>query len=595
MKSGVKRTLIITAAVASVAAGVIAFRARSGDGNAVVRYETQPAVRGDVRSFVTATGVLQPWKIVDVKPDVGGRINKLAVDLGDHVKAGQLIALIDPTDTQSAAQQANADLGAAVAKRDQAIASEGWQQATAGAHVAAAEQSLQTALAKEAQAKVAMQAQPGLTNSAINQAQAELASAKRQVELASQNKSQLQQELEQLKDVTLPMNSETARNDLSQSQANMQTMTAEYNRNRELLAQGYIAKADVETAYAKLATAQSAQRSAEQRQKTVERDNTLQIQQMNSRIAQAQSQIETEQQKVKQSEAALKSAQQNGVQDQLKQRDYQAAQSAAKQARAELEAARAELRQIVVKQKDVVAAQSEIVKNQAAAKQAATNLNYTRVLAPRDGIVVTKSVEEGTVVPSSRQAFGSTSAMVQIGDVSHLWVVCKVDETDIRHIHEGQSVLVHMDAYPGEEFAAKVIRVDPQAIIDQNVTMIPVTVELTAADARFKPGMNASCQFVTGEAHAVLTVPSQAVRPGKKDGYSVQTLVNGKPQRVRVEVGILGKDTTEIRSGLEEGQQVVTHVIQPQQPKSAATNNPFAPAGGGRGGAGGGGGGRRAR
>ena len=59
-------------------------------------------------------------------------------------------------------------------------------------------------------------------------------------------------------------------------------------------------------------------------------------------------------------------------------------------------------------------------------------------MAPRDGVVITKNVEEGTVVPSSRASIGSTNALLQIGDVSRLWVVTKVDETDIAQVKNGR-------------------------------------------------------------------------------------------------------------------------------------------------------------
>ncbi len=151
-----------------VAGGLFSVAHTAGaGGKEAAPYVTAPVSRGDVRAFVSATGVLQAWKVADVKSDVSGRIDKLAVDLGDHVRAGQLIALIDPTDTRTAAVQARADLDAAVAKRAQAVTDEDRERATARAHIAGAERAVQEARAKALQAKATMEAQPALTRASI--------------------------------------------------------------------------------------------------------------------------------------------------------------------------------------------------------------------------------------------------------------------------------------------------------------------------------------------------------------------------------------------------------------------------------------------
>lgn len=81
---------------------------------------TAEVERGTVTASVSANGVLQPLTTVEVKSNVGGQIIELAVDEGDEVSAGQLIARIDPTDTQTAYEQSQADLAAAVSKVRQA-------------------------------------------------------------------------------------------------------------------------------------------------------------------------------------------------------------------------------------------------------------------------------------------------------------------------------------------------------------------------------------------------------------------------------------------------------------------------------------------
>jgi HlyD family secretion protein len=122
---------------------------------------------------------------------------------------------------------------------------------------------------------------------------------------------------------------------------------------------------------------------------------------------------------------------------------------------------------------------------------------------------------------------------------------------------------VTLDAYPSEIFEGTVTRIDPQAVVEQNVTVVYVRVEIENPDARLKPGMNATCEFVVDRKEDVLMVPSEAVK--EQDGkYYVQVMEGGKPVRRDVEIGLEGNDTTEIVSGLQEGVEVVTQIIQPQ-------------------------------
>lgn len=600
MKLLVKRLVILLLVLGVAGGGYAMFGKNKKSKKDEVTYEYGTVGRGDVRSFVTATGVIQPWKIVDVKSNVAGRIDRFGpenpadpngkrIDLGSRVKEGQLIAMIDPTDTKTAFDQASADLKSAEARKAQAIINLKQQKAQTRARVAAAKQAVAAAKARLASADESRKVQPLLTDSAISQAKANLSSAQKAVAQAQQSKEQLEQQLKQLREVTIPLNIETVESNLEQAKANLQTADAEYQRQRNLQGMGYVALSDVQTAYARMATNKAAVRTAEQRKQTLRKENDLQVKELQARIDEAAARIEAQSAGVEQAQAALKIAQSNAVQNVIQVRAYEAAQAALDQAMQDEKAAEAELNQIQFREREIETADAQIVRGKAAVDQAKTNLGYTEIRAPRTGIVITKSVEEGTVVPSSRASIGSTNALLQIGDVSRLWVVCDVDETDIGQVTVGQKVTVKVDAYPSLLIDGKVIRIDPQAKVEQNVTLIPVTVEIAEPDPRFLPGMNATCEFIVDEVTNVVTVPNEALK--ESDGiYKVQVKTGGKPKEVEVEVGLAGPDVTEIRSGLNEGEEVVTRTIEPEK---AEANNPFNPFGGmGRGGRGGGGGGR---
>lgn len=508
-KANSRRRLVIGSLIALVLiAAFVGIRRSRTAGPEGTTYEFGTVERGDIKTTVSATGTVQPWKVVDVKSDVAGRIVNLAVDLGDNVQDGQLIAVIDPTDTRVAVEQATANLN--------------------------------QARARERQARETARVQPKITRDTIRQAESALEAAEKTLAQSRQSKTYQQQQLAELKDVTIPQSVEDARSDLEQARANVEAQQAEYNRQQELLEKGYSAKSEVEAAYARLATLQAALRTAQQRQNTLERQNSLAVKQLESQIAQTDATIQGNQARVKQQQAALEVARENSYQD-------------------------------TVREQDVVAARAQVTNTQAQLTQAATNLNYTRIVAPRSGVVLVKNVEQGTVVPSSRGSIGSTNALLQLGDMSRVWIVCQVDETDIGHVKVGQQTTVRVDAYPDNPQSGRVIRIDPQAVLEQNVTTIPVTVELTEPDPRFKPGMNAECEFVIAEVNDVLTVPSEALK-GSPGEFAVDVLDDGEVVSVPVKTGLMGDDLTEVVSGLKPGQEVITRIIEPEDD---GTNNPF--------------------
>ena len=108
-------------------------------------------------------------------------------------------------------------------------------------------------------------------------------------------------------------------------------------------------------------------------------------------------------------------------------------------------------------------------------------LAYTTVSAPRAGVILQKYVEVGSIIQSGRSSVAGTGAgtsIVQLGDLSRMFVLASVDETDIAQVEDGQQVDITLDAYPDEIFDGKVTRIDPQTVALQNVTTVPVTIEI---------------------------------------------------------------------------------------------------------------------
>lgn len=499
---------------------------------------TAPVERGTVTSSVSANGVLQPLTTVEVKSNVGGQVVELAVDEGDIVQPGQLIARIDPTDTQTAYEQSQADLESAVSRVNQAREQLAMQNLQNDAQIESARESLAAAKARLLQAQEQSKIQPRLTNASITQAKSSLASA--------------EASLKQTQNALIPQKLSSAQAAYDQAKASHETAQKDQTRQKELLAKGFVPKSQVDVAEEKYNVTKAQLESANRKLDTV-KDETDQD-------------LNTAKARVEQAKAELENANANSVQVKIREQELVSAQAGVKQAEAALKSAIAATHQDKIRQGDIIQAKSQVQRSQSALNNTKTQLGYTTIVAPRAGVITKKYVEEGSIVTAGRSSFsgsGSGVGIVDIADVSGMFTLVNVDETDIASIKVGQMVDVTVEAYPNEMFEGKVVKIAPQSITDQNVTTIPVTVEIDLPDARLKPGMNATCDFITGRAADVLKVPNEAVNESD-NGSTVKLLTKDKKQVTRkVELGLVGVDAAEIKSGLKEGEKVITAIIEP--------------------------------
>jgi RND family efflux transporter MFP subunit len=220
---------------------------------------------------------------------------------------------------------------------------------------------------------------------------------------------------------------------------------------------------------------------------------------------------------------------------------------------------------------------------QITARDAALNLEQTTVVAPRDGVVLKKYVDQGTIIQSGQSGFSGGTSIVQLGDISRLYVDAQVDESDIASIRTGQQVSITLDAFPDTPKNGRVRKIYPQAEVEQNVTYIHVQVEVDpkSIDGTLRPNLNATCDFILETRPQVLSVPVQAIKD--EGARSFVTLIKDPKQPLwesenqtkrAVQVGVRGDERVEIKSGLQLGQTIVTQSI-------AADAQPIgAPAGG---------------
>ena len=200
--------------------------------------------------------------------------------------------------------------------------------------------------------------------------------------------------------------------------------------------------------------------------------------------------------------------------------------------------------------------------------RAKTNLGYATVYSPIDGVVISKSVEEGQTVASS---FSTPSICRIAKDLTDMQCIAKVDEADIGEVREGQRVTFTVDAYPDDVFSGSVKQVRQNPVTTNNVVTYEVVISAPNADLKLKPGLTANITIYTLERSGVMSVPAAALRftpeptvfGNKYDikdttaEHKLWTLDGNVLTAHKVEIGVSDGTRTEITSGLKEGTTVI--------------------------------------
>jgi HlyD family secretion protein len=210
--------------------------------------------------------------------------------------------------------------------------------------------------------------------------------------------------------------------------------------------------------------------------------------------------------------------------------------------------------------------------------------------------VTLKYLEEGTIIPPGTSTFAEGTSIVQLSDVSEMYVECAVDEADISGVRSGQKVSIVTEGFPGVPISGIVTRVNPSATTLNNITAVKVRVKIDPTNKiRVLPGMNATCEFITLELNDVVIAPSQAVAPGEagKSTVRVKTDNPQKPEVREITVGETGNEGVEVKSGLSVGEEIVTAEINLAELRQIQQKMKEAEEGGGLAGGGGRGGGQR--
>jgi HlyD family secretion protein len=173
---------------------------------------------------------------------------------------------------------------------------------------------------------------------------------------------------------------------------------------------------------------------------------------------------------------------------------------------------------------DYADAGAQVVRSKVAVDNARIQLEDTDVRAPITGTIISKSVERGTVIASATANVSGGTTLLQMADLNLVQVKALVDETDIGKVQPNQRATVTVDAYPNRPFDGTVLKIEPQAQTEQNVTVFPVSIRIQNQDGLLRPGMNTEVEIHIGSREDVAAIPNAALRTQRDVASAAQVL-----------------------------------------------------------------------
>ncbi len=187
---------------------------------------------------------------------------------------------------------------------------------------------------------------------------------------------------------------------------------------------------------------------------------------------------------------------------------------------------------------DLANSEAQVVTSRVSVENARIAVDDTDIRAPISGTVIFKPVEKGQVITSPTQDFSGGTMLMQMADLSAVQIRSLVDETDIGKVRSGMPASVLVAAYPNQPFPGEVIKIEPQAVLEQNVTMFAVLISIENPDGLLMPGMNAEVEISIAKSENAMTIPVMALRTSRD---------------LESTAGILGRSEDDIRNALAAG------------------------------------------
>lgn len=489
---------------------------------------TATVSREDLVITVVETGKVDAETAVELKPRVSGRIARLLVDEGDAVQEGQVVAIIDPMETELRVRQDAAQLRGAQSSVRRAQLEVQQRRVTAQADY-------ERSQSRVAQLEAEMEAQPRLTRAAIVEAETALKNAEEARRL--------------LVESTLPSQKTSVEREVAEARSNFQNAEADLNRQASLLEKGYVSTRTVENARLQLELAQTRLKAAQENQSRFATQSAIEV----SRADQT----------IRQSRAALDRAKVNAIQDVTKREEYQSAL-------ADLAKARAALRDPALLEEDKRRNQASADQLAAVLSDSRRQLNETTVRAPLSGVVTKRFVQVGELA-TGLSSFSSGTSIFRIEDRRSMRIKLQMNEIDMARLQLGMKATIEVDAIPERTYEGRIVKIAPasrdtaaaagQAASPDAVVRYDVEVQVVDPDPRLRTGMSAKCRIDVSRRDRALSLPSEfVIREGRKAFVELPPAdpkaKEAKPQRRPVTLGLQTGARVEILEGLKEGDKV---------------------------------------
>lgn len=491
---------------------------------------------GTLALSVSETGTLEAVTKVDVKSRVAGRVQKIFVKAGDAVRAGDPIAIVDPTEVARETAGIQAQVNSSRAGLAQAIENQSLVARQSQIAIRRAEVALKNAaLARD-------EARGNLKNSQI---------ALRESEASLQ---QAQRQLEQTAAPTRTQEIAQAQQTIKRSQATLEDAERTAARRQSLADQGFLSQQEADAAKTQATLARADLESAQQRLALLKEGPRPQdiatvkegVELAKIRLEQSRNSVKTAALRVEQAEASVETAR--------IERDNQ--QAAATQAS--------------LRQRDVERSRADLSQQENRLAQQSVQLTETRIVAPIAGEVTGKYIEEGELVASATGGFAQGAAIVTISNLARMQVKVNINEVDVTRLKTGMPVEIRIDGIDGKTFPGHVFSIAPAAASQApgaqqssaGVVRFEVKIAVDTPDRRLRPGMTASAKIVTEKKDKVLVMPLEGLRPGNKVKVVVGTGDKAKTEERAVTLGIKNDASVEILSGVKAGERVEVPKIE---------------------------------
>jgi HlyD family secretion protein len=485
--------------------------------------------KGDVSVEVVETGPLEPLRVVEVKSRVQGRVKELLVDEGDMVQEGQLVAVIDPQETELQVQQNEAQLRGAQASVDRIDVDLSQRRVTAAANLARAQSRLR-------QVEMELKQQPILSSATIRSAESALASA--------------EQGLDLLIRVTQPNTRSQVESAVTEAESNLNNSKLEYDRRKSLLDNGYISRREFEQAELNLQLAATRVANAKERLSHLDRELQLEKNQAQERVKQARQE--------------LARAKANQVQDSVKVEERRQAIQSLRDAEAGLK----DVQGLLANRRQQLASVDQL---SSVLSDARRQLGETEIRSPVTGIVSKRLVQLGELV-SSLSSFSSGTPIFRVEDRSAMKVKLNVNEIDVAKLRLDTKASIRIDAFPDETYTGSITKISPSsndsapgAAGGDPVVKYAVEVTLNGSPRNLKSGMSALCTMTVASAAGALRVRTDFLGQNPDKSYFVEIVQDekkldkeGRPtvKKTPVKVGPSSGAFTAVLSGVKEGDKL---------------------------------------